>query len=377
MFRFPTFILLFTLCFLLACSIPSWFPIQKGPPHKAKKKELLHQEVVIIDQEEYVRVLNPRASKDRDQPKYLYIPVDEYLTNREAFAASAVRKEETEKEFAVSNQPVLSIAEKETFQVASSAAPRADLKKRVLMAYFDDRNQDADEVFGDWMAEKLAREVTRRSGQILFADYQMVKEFLEEREHPLANLESPETLHLLNEVLGIHALVVGQLSGPYVFTRKAVQEENSTSSAIIQIEVKIVDTLSGKTLKNLSASNAILASKEKGIFSEEKAKIKAIDLAIRDISRELSRELERLDWFCRVAKVEGEEIYINAGKLTGLRVGDVMVVSQPGGEGKQREAKSRIQISAFLGIDASMGRLIDGKKPDVNDILKPAEGKGT
>jgi hypothetical protein len=139
----------------------------------------------------------------------------------------------------------------------------------------------------------------------------------------------------------------------------------------------MMDPLSGKTLKNLSASNPIVASKEKGTFPEERAKVKAIDLTINDISKALSRELDNLNWFCRVAKVEGEEIYINAGKLTGLKVGDVMEVFPPEGLGESTELKGKIQISSFFGIDASMGRLVNGKKPDVNDILKLAKTKGT
>jgi hypothetical protein len=78
-----------------------------------------------------------------------------------------------------------------------------------------------------------------------------------------------------------------------------------------------------------------------------------------------------------VAKVEGENIYINAGRLTGLRIGDVVEVFRPGDLDERREQKGKIQISGFFGIDASMGRLIDGKRPDVNDILRLAKDKGT
>jgi hypothetical protein len=141
----------------------------------------------------------------------------------------------------------------------------------------------------------------------------------------------------------------------------------------MRIELRLVDTFSGKTFKNLSASNPITGTKEKGSFSEEKAKMKAIDLTIGELSRSLSRELEGLDWFCRVAKVEGEEVYINAGRLTGLKVGDVMEVFRPEGPGERGEVKGKIQISAWFGIDASIGKSIQGRKPDVDDIIKIAK----
>jgi hypothetical protein len=373
--RFSIFFLLFILSIIFACSTPSWFPIKKGPPHKAKMKELLDKEVVIVDGEEYVKVLNPRALEKGDQPKYLYIPVNEYLSKTESFTTPAIRKEEAKKEFPISSTtPSLSATEGEIVSPSPSRSRLTNLKKKVVIAYFDDRTTHSEELFGDWVAEKLMKEVNRRSQQILFIDYQTVKEFLEKKEAVLTDLETLKVLHLLNEVFGIHALVVGELSGPYVFTTRTVKDQDETASAIIKIETRLVDTFSGKTLKNLSANNPIISTKEKGSFSEEKAKMKAIDLTIAELSQSLSRELEGLDWFCRVAKVDGEEVYINAGKLSGLKVGDVVEVFRPEGPG---EVKGKIQISAWFGIDASIGKLIQGEKPDVNDILKIAKSSST
>ncbi len=82
--------------------------------------------------------------------------------------------------------------------------------------------------------------------------------------------------------------------------------------------MRLVDTRTGKTLKTLSANNPIIAAKEKGSFSE-KAKVKAIDVTIANLGRSLAQELDGLDWFCRIAEVEGEEVYLNAGRLTGPR----------------------------------------------------------
>ncbi len=85
--RISIFILLFALL-SFACSTPSWFPIKKGPPHQAKIKELLDKEVVIIDRQEYVKVANPKAREAVGEPKYLYIPVNEYLSKKEIYTTS-------------------------------------------------------------------------------------------------------------------------------------------------------------------------------------------------------------------------------------------------------------------------------------------------
>jgi hypothetical protein len=375
--RLFIFIFLFILLFAFACSRPSWFPIKKGTPYMAKTKELLDKEVVIIDKEEYVKVLNPRASEGKDQPKYLYIPVNEYLSKKQTFTTPSIQMEEVKKESSATSTKPSSSLEEEVLVVSPSKSKFSGLKKKVLITYFDDRTTEGEEILGDWVAEKLVKEVNRRSLQILFIDYQMVKEFLEQRGTHLKDLETPKVLQYLNEVFGVHAIVAGQLSGPYVFTTKTDKDKEETASAIIRIDMRLVDTFSGKTLKNLSANNPILATKESGSFSGEKAKVKAIDLTIANLGRSLARELDNVDWFCRIAKVEGEQVYVNAGKLTGLKVGDVMEVFRPGGSGERGEVKGKIKISDFFGIDASMGRLIQGKNPDVNDILKLAKIEGT
>src|SRR4030043_285873 len=375
--RLFIFLLFSILFFVFACSTPSWFPLKKGPPHKAKMKDLLDKELILIDKEEYVKVLNPRASEGKDQPKYLYIPVNEYLSKRETFTTPPMQKEEVKEEPPVADAKPSSPLEENPLTVSPSRATISVLKKKVLIPYFDDRTIEGEEVLGDWVAEKLMKEVNRRSLQILFADYQMVKGFLEKKGFDLKDLQTPRVLQLLNENFGIHAIVIGQLSGPYVFTTETLDSQDGTASAIIKIDISLVDTFSGKTLKNLSASNPTFAAKEKGSFSEEKARVKAIDLTIASLGRSLARELDSVDWFCRIAKVEGEEVYMNAGKLTGLKVGDVMEVYQPGGYGERGEVKGRIRVSDFFGIVASMGRLIQGKNPDVNDILKLAKTEGT
>jgi hypothetical protein len=365
--------LLFIFLSVFACSMPSWFPIKKGDPKKAKMKELVDKEVVIIDKQEYVKVLNPNATAEKDQSKYLYIPVNEYLSKKESFTTLPMRTEGVKKE----SPAKPSIPLEEEVAVVSSPKPALQgLKKKILITYFDDRTTEGEEVLGDWVAEKLMKEVNRRSLQVLFADYRMVSEFLGKKGIDLKDLEAPNALQLLNEVFGVHALVFGQLSGPYVFTTKGTKDQEETAVAIIKMDTRLVDTFSGKTVKTLSASNPIVAAKERGSFSGEKSKVKAIDLTIASLGRSLAKELDGMDWFCRIAKVEDENVYINAGRLTGLKIGDVMEVFRAGGSEERGEVKGKIKVSAFFGIDASMGRLIQGENPDVNDILKLAKSQG-
>lgn len=369
-----SFLVLFILpVFIYACSTPSWFPIKKGPPHKAKMKELVDKEIVIIDKLEYVKVLNPRVKQDPTQSKYLYIPVDDYLSNKESYLLPSAKKEEDEIPLSSTQPPTLKLDAPQPIPVL----PTPLLKKKVLIAYFDDRTSSGEEVFGDWMAEKLVKEVSQKTPHLIFIDYPMVKDFFEKRGLSERELESQKGLWLLSEAFGVHAVVTGQLSGPYLFTTKGPKDQEELASSIIQIEAKIFETRHGKMIKTLSVQNPLIATKVKGTFAEEKAKSKAIEMALMDLARVLYKELDRLEWFGRIAKVEGGEVYLNAGKLSGLKIGDVMEVLPIGSQEERKEVKGRIQISSFLGIDASVARWIQGQKPEMMDIIKLAFTEGS
>ncbi len=374
-FRLSVFVLLFLFLFIFACSTPSWFPIKKGPSSKAKiPKDLEDKEVIIIDKEEYVKVYNPSASAG--SPKYLYIPVKEYLAKKRTYNSTSYKQEDPRKGPSASLPPSQSPPGGYPVLVSAPQPSSSGLKKKVVIAYFDDRMVQTEEVFGDWIAERLVREVDRKAQRILLVDYRMVKEFLESRGMGLTDMQTPDALRLLNEVFGIHALVFGHLAGPYTFIAKGEKETEGTASALIKIEIKLIDTLTGKTLKNLEASNPILAAKAQGSFSEERAKVKAIDVTLANLTGPLSRELDSLDWFARIAKIEGDSVFLNAGRLTGIKEGDIMEVYRPGRPGERGEPKGKIRIVNCFGIDASMGSLIQGRAPEVDDILRLAGSQG-
>jgi len=54
-----------------------------------------------------------------------------------------------------------------------------------------------------------------------------------------------------------------------------------------------------------------------------------------------------------------------------------MEVFEPGKPGERGEIKGKVRISTCFGIDASMGSLIQGKKPGMDDILRLARHEGT
>ena len=83
-------------------------------------------------------------------------------------------------------------------------------------------------------------------------------------------------------------------------------------------------------LRQLSGRNPVFLSREKGEMSTEKSKIKAIDLSIELIADDLLKAVLALDWHGRIASVEKDRIFINAGRLSGLEKGDALQAYSPG-----------------------------------------------
>ncbi len=361
------FPVLLIITFLISsCSIPSWFPFKKGVPQKAKLKELLDKEIVIIEGKEYIKVINENVSQGERGSRYLYIPVEEYLSNRDKYKTPTFTKEKRE----ILKEDFSKEIQKEALVKASLESSYSNLRKKVLVSYFDDRTTTGEEILGDWITDRLTKEVNRRSKDIIFIDYQLVKDFLIKRGNNIEDIGKTDVIKLLNEVFGIHLIIMGELSGPYIFITKGDRE--SSSSAILKIEAKLINTYTGKIFKTLNSTNPIISTKEYGSFSEEKAKSKAIDLCISELSRSIIEEIRRMEWFCRIARVEDNEVYINAGKLSGIKTGDVLDIFSPGQDGANTGSKGKVKITHLFGIDASKGELIQGKRPEIDDILRLA-----
>jgi hypothetical protein len=88
-----------------------------------------------------------------------------------------------------------------------------------------------------------------------------------------------------------------------------------------------------------------------------------------------------LDWTTTLAKIEGENLYINAGKLSGLRIGDTLEIFEPGKEiihpttqfslgWTTGQLKGIVKITELFGVDAAIGKVVQGNGFSPNDVVK-------
>src|SRR5690606_25714789 len=83
------------------------------------------------------------------------------------------------------------------------------------------------------------------------------------------------------------------------------------------------------------------------------------------------RAVEKLSWEGRVAMVAGERIFVNAGRLSGLQIGDILKVTEEGEDVYDPETgrfigtapgrlKGTIEVVTYFGKDGAIAVIHSG-----------------
>ena len=88
-------------------------------------------------------------------------------------------------------------------------------------------------------------------------------------------------------------------------------------------------------------------------------------------------------WEGRIAYIEEDKVYLNVGRLSGLKKGDVLSVYAQGREvinpvtgislGYLGKKKGEVKIISFFGENASVAKILSGKGFKINDIVRLEE----
>ncbi|MFQ6078662.1 MAG: hypothetical protein ACE5NJ_05940 [Thermodesulfobacteriota bacterium] len=351
-----------------------------------KGKVLADQEVVIIDGEEYVKIVDGGKEGSTRGRRYRYVPVDEYLSKRGEFSGAqgekAAREEPLFQPEKGTMPPSYEVSKTASRERAETAASSIELRRKIIIAPFEEGEPGED--WGEMVAARLRDSLERRTDRILCLDDQIIADYFKRRGIESVRLDDPKVMRIASTVFGVQVLLHGTLSGPYVAaTRGKGGNGEETALAIVRIQVKLLETATGRVMRSFEERNPIFATEERGEFSRDKTKLNAIQLAIEELTGKILAEIDRMGWYTRIVKIDGDRVYLNAGRLTGLKVGDLMDVYGPGGGkiehivgvpmdhfGGQR--KGQVRVSQLFGTDAAMARVTSGGDFALSDVVRPS-----
>jgi hypothetical protein len=362
----------------MACSVLPW-KRSRSSYTKDEVARLSDKDIYVIDGEKYIKI--PSGKDEQGNVQFQYVKVDRYLAGEvEVLPLEVVRekKEETttqgtdretqEEEFVAGQKPATPKQEsEEPSPVTIRNIKHPYLKRKIAVLPFEDHTTFTFEKFGEVIADRLAKQMEEEIFTSLVMDEEMVRLTLGRLSLTPDDLNNPSKSKALNKTLGVQGIIMGAVYGPFVTSSTPAEEK--VSMAIVRIEVRFVDAAQGRIVKEFVATNPLAVSEEYGALSEERAKYRAADLAIAQIIAQVVHEIQGMDWFTRIALVEGKTVYLNAGYRTGLKKGDLLAV-YPAGDLGETKPIGRIKVSKLFGVDAAVAQVIQGRV-QMNAVVKP------
>jgi hypothetical protein len=287
-------------------------------------------------------------------------------------------------------EPTAPKVEKETKVASIPARPfyspalpffQLGFKRKVAILDFENKTTYKEEKIAEAVAKKLSDKL-EATQKVVTVDRTVVSEMLNREGFKFETVTELSVMKRAHQSLGIQAFALGSVTDLSLLSSKASEtSEEEVTFGTVKFEIRLIDASTGNLLKSFIGRSPIFGTKETGEHSRSKAVLKAIDLGLDDILEGFLRQLDLLEWTTTVATVEGGNLYINAGKLSGLRIGHTLEVFGPGKEiihpttkfslgWTTGQLKGVITISDLFGVDAAIGKVVQGQGFNPNDVVK-------
>jgi len=277
-----------------------------------------------------------------------------------------------------------------TDRIAAMGQP----KKRVIVFDFWNNTpvhlgREKDNELGKFAADELRRGLHQTQRVILPTD---VKTELTTADFVQSGNEKVRVAQLIREGrrLGVAVAIIGQISRSVFRTRGdevgLFRQRQSMSG--VDVEIKVFDVQAGREIAALgrsgeASSNAVVAIEGDQLESPE-ARGELAKLASRNamvgLVPEAIKTVEKMNWEGSIAKLAGSKIYINAGKNSGIVVGDILKVMAAGDDVYDPASgaflgrtpgllKGTIEVVDYLGTDGTVGDVHSGGNFQVGDSV--------
>ena len=239
------------------------------------------------------------------------------------------------------------------------------------------------------VATNILTTMLQESGQFIVVPRQDLDAILDQQDLSASKIIGPNTAIHLGKVLGLNAILTGSITSyaELVESSNTILTQSKTLVAKVGVDYRIVDTTTGVQLF-ASHGNGEFRKTSGGLLgfgSKSSADTSLKDGALRDaLAKAMNKITEQLTsdlWSGRIAQIKDDFIYINAGKQTGLRIGDTLIVQELGEDIIDPQTgvslgrapgvvRGKLQINGFFGNNGSVAGVISGGGFKNNDLVK-------
>jgi curli biogenesis system outer membrane secretion channel CsgG len=189
-------------------------------------------------------------------------------------------------------------------------------------------------------ASDILGTILQKTDRFIVIPQQDIESILAQQRMGATGIINPETAAEMGKILGLSAIVTGAVTA-YSEAEEGTEfivGRSKTQIARVTVDYRIVDTTTGVQLMADSGAGeyrkkvmSILGAGSKASYDTDLR-----DGALRDaLAKAMVNMMQKLGtrkWNGRIAQVDGDNLYVNAGQRSGLNVGDKLDVFRPGKE---------------------------------------------
>ncbi|MFC2048731.1 CsgG/HfaB family protein [Elusimicrobiota bacterium] len=257
-------------------------------------------------------------------------------------------------------------------------------KMKVAVVDFENKSKYGQARLGSSASDILVTELAK-TGKFLLIEREKIEKIMMEQSFSMTGAVDPQTAVLAGKLLGASYLLTGSISqfGVNITSSDYLITAGKKQTAEAAVDVRVIDTETGSII--LAESGKGEASKKtkellgmgKSSGYDERLEGEALRAAIVSTVKNIVKTLGEKPWCCTVAEVDGDSIYLDAGKESGLKTDDTLQLFRLGKEikspssglliGRKKEKIGEIKIGEYFGSNGSIAELKTGSKPLAGD----------
>jgi hypothetical protein len=262
-------------------------------------------------------------------------------------------------------------------------------RKRVIILPFVDNGTARSDKAALYAREAFIRSLRKTDEFVIVAPSELSKDpssFLKGGEYDL------ESMAKLGGAMGLSAIIEGR-----VLEVKAhrigdevglVRQVRARIHATVQ--VRVVNTKNSHIILNETRSadiedttTRVAEHSSSDRFLEEDPQLidNVVTQAFKGLIPKIAQSVEKLNWEGRVAMVKGDRIFLNAGRISGLQIGDILKVMEEGEDVYDPDSggligrvpgrlKGTLEVVSYFGKDGSIGIVHSGSGFRDNDLVE-------
>lgn len=263
-------------------------------------------------------------------------------------------------------------------------------KRRVGVVDFENKTAYGQNRLGQAASDILITEMVK-TGKFIVIERDKMNKLLDEQKLGVSGAIDPNTVAKMGKILGLNAIITGAISnfGTRTTGSDYLIAQSKRQEATCTVDIRVVDVENGQVLyadsgKGVSkvSSGGAFGLGTKGGYAES-MEGDALRAAISQLTQNITSQINKKPWSCRIPQVANGKVYLSAGTDSGLEVGQKLRVYSQGAEikdsetglvlGQEEEELGILEVTNHAGDKLSVGKMVKGRMPAKGDVARLAD----